>query len=907
MDAIEWNDELGLGVEAIDTEHRRLLSLIAQAENARSGGDRRKAVRLLRLFLGEFDKHFEKELGLLAGLDAAALAQRRSEYLTSQAVLQAHPLDADDVDLIEQVTVYAQAWLLDHIVRQDLPRRHAFWRKGQAPVARRPFWQRLDIIKLRWRIGLLAVVPLAALAFLVVIVAGELRHDAQSMDLLREMNGLNGEVGRLVYDLQHERGLAALYMANRAAGPDRFLAQIGRTNESHDRFDLATQALSAKLKPGPAKLVLENANVAMDLIPRIRVSVLAGNFDGIENIDNYSTAIEDLNAVVPGVVRAVLPSNFATNTLAYMFLLQAKEQAGRERAFGLAILSGGARGHSFKTMRELATEQQAFVDAFVELAPRDLSRALQVANGGGTSMFMGLRTRLEAGQTYDISAEEWFDAASQRIDAMNDVQSQLIERLAVDAAALQEASYRRAVWLGGGLAGLLLLSFIMVAVLGWSILPPLRRIGTAIQRLASGERALDVPGQEAGDELGAMARSVQSLKERLVHGDLLAARRWTENAERLRAVTDNLPGVVFHVDQSPGRTPIVTCVSRKLREITGLEPADAVDVPVRVLLRKLLRAEDWPVVLLALHRAGAQPLDFEFRLRGTVQGRPRWLRVLASPTRSERGWVWNGVALDVTGLKRAEEDHARMTAELSRFHRAQTTSQLTRSIGQELTLLLRPVLSHAEHAARSLDFAEPARADVLAIMGAAEQIRLLSERVTDMGGGDDEGGRIAVDVVAVLAERIQAMRDLLPSHAIEARLATAGASVLATRAEVERLITYLCSRTGGEGGRLTVDADTMTDDQGRPWLKLSVGHAAAMGGGEHLPEQRSFSVRPQDRDSAVSLAMIRAIVEGCGGWLEVRRNSEGGGIVDVCLPVHEAELNNVIEFQGVSKWQKTRH
>ncbi len=911
-----WSNELAIGVEAIDAEHARLLSLVERAETARTKGSLRSAVRLLRLFLGEFDRHFERELELLGGLDGAALAQRRSEYFTSQAVVQAHPLEADDVELLEHVTVYARAWLLDHIIRQDMPRRHAFPGKGAAAAVRRPLWRRSDFVQLRWRIALLAAVPLLALAFLVYTGVTQLRHQADSVDLLRQMNEMNGQVGLLVHELQRERGLASLYVADHRGGLSRLQAQIKRTDDAHGRFDLVAAALGSRLTSTRAKQVIDNAIVALDIVPEIRDDVMSGGFDGLESIDIYTSAIEDLNAVVPEVVRAILPSDFGTNTLAYMFLLEAKERAGQERAAGVAMLGGGARGsRPHKSLQELAAEEQAYVDGFLELAPPDLARLFQVARDAGGPEYHGLLTRLEDGETADTTAEEWFDVASQRMNAMNDVQSELIQRLATDVGTLQQNAYSRALWLGGGLGALLLLSVTMVLALGWTILPPLRRIGAVIQRLAKGERAVDVPGQEAGDELGAIARSVQSLKEELVHGDLLAARRWTENAERLRAVTDNLPGVVFRVHHNGVRAAMVTCVSRKLREVTGLAPGAVVDMPVRMLLRRLLRPEDWPVVLLALHRAGTQPLDFEFRLRETPNGRPRWMRVLATPTRTESGWVWDGVALDVSGLKRAEAEQARMNAELARVYRAQTTTQLTRGIGQELAALVQPLLAHGERAARSLGFADSAREDVLAVLAAGEKIRTLTERVADMGTGLD-GERNPLDVVAVVGERIQAMRELLPGRSLDVRLDGAGTAVLSTRAEMERLVTHLCAYVsnvaGGEAGPLTVVtelADGDAQERGlRPGrrLVLRVGRTDRGGDGDlRVRPSGRFAARPEDKGSEFALAMARAIVDGSGGWLELR-HSEGGVFVDVSLPVHDGGRNNVINLQGVSPWQKSR-
>ena len=895
MTEFEWSDELAIGIDSVDAEHRQLIALVGRAEAARLDGNIRAAARLLRQFVSEFNRHFDKELGLLSGLTPDQLARRRSEHQTSQAVVHAHPLGADDVQLIERLTSYARAWLTDHIVRQDLPCRHAFWGKRADSTRRNRFSRRLDFIKLRWRIALLAAIPLLALVGLTTVAVIELCQQSRSMQLLRQLNDLNGQVGRLVHELQRERGMATMFSAGRREHPELLQAQMALTDEAHGRFDLAAAELLPKLPEGPAKQIIDNAVVALDTVPEIRSDIVSGSFDGVETIEIYTTAIDDLDAVVPVVVRAILPSNFATDTQAYMFLLELKERAGRERAAGVAMLGGGARGHSTKTLQELVTEQEAFAGGFLQLAPADLAHEFRAADVADP-MFIGLRRRMAVGETSGIRVEEWSAAAAARIERINEVQTHLIARLADEAGSLQQAAEHRAVLLGAAFGALLVVSLGMVAALGWSILPPLRRIGTAIQRLSQGVRALDVPDREADDELGDIARSVQSLKERLVQGDLLEARRWTENAERLRAVTDNLPGVVFRIDQSNGRSPIISCVSRKLREITGLPPADVVDMPLRTLLRRLLRTEDWPVVLTALHRAGERPLDFEFRLRDSHHGRPRWMRVLASPTRTDAGLVWDGVALDVTGLKRAEEDQARMTAELARVYRAQTTSQLTRGIGQELAVLLRPLLSHAELAVRAVGFADPAREDVLAVLNAADRIRTLADNIAGMGDGD-EGSRLPVDVVGVVSRGLETMRGLLPSLTIDASLDGAGAMVMSTQDEAERLVTNLCAYAAealGNQGRLRVTSSIVASELGRGFRLSFVG----------LPGRRIR--QPVGPGQAFPLAMARAIVEGCGGWIDTAGNSENGGLIEVTLPIHDPAGGNVIDFQGGAKWQKSR-
>lgn len=50
-------------------------------------------------------------------------------------------------------------------------------------------------------------------------------------------------------------------------------------------------------------------------------NVGSSSFDAVETMDVYSTAIHDLAAVVPEVVRTILPSGFAKTTFASAFLI----------------------------------------------------------------------------------------------------------------------------------------------------------------------------------------------------------------------------------------------------------------------------------------------------------------------------------------------------------------------------------------------------------------------------------------------------------------------------------------------------------------------------------------------------------------------------------------------------------
>ncbi|MBI2239217.1 MAG: HAMP domain-containing protein [Magnetospirillum gryphiswaldense] len=97
--------------------------------------------------------------------------------------------------------------------------------------------------------------------------------------------------------------------------------------------------------------------------------------------------------------------------------------------------------------------------------------------------------------------------------------------------------------------------------LGRSISVPLRRLNAATQVLASGQRSLQVPGVEAGDEIGDMARSVEIFRQGLIRADSLqveqesaAARADAQRRADLHDLADRFERDVKGLVQTVGRS-----------------------------------------------------------------------------------------------------------------------------------------------------------------------------------------------------------------------------------------------------------------------------------------------------------------------------------------------------------------
>ncbi|MGE5546865.1 MAG: EAL domain-containing protein [Solirubrobacterales bacterium] len=128
-----------------------------------------------------------------------------------------------------------------------------------------------------------------------------------------------------------------------------------------------------------------------------------------------------------------------------------------------------------------------------------------------------------------------------------------------------------------------------------------------------------------------------------------------ETEQRLRAIAANMPGMVFQrVLRTNGRLEY-SYVSEGCRDFLGVEPEELLADPQ--LFMNALSADERQRFLASLGRSARTMEPFEEELAITApDGRRRWLRGQSRPTRRGDGdIVWDGVMLDVTDRKTAEQ------------------------------------------------------------------------------------------------------------------------------------------------------------------------------------------------------------------------------------------------------------
>jgi PAS domain S-box-containing protein len=194
------------------------------------------------------------------------------------------------------------------------------------------------------------------------------------------------------------------------------------------------------------------------------------------------------------------------------------------------------------------------------------------------------------------------------------------------------------------------------------------------------------------DKLGrlepALDRAIEAAASRRHRREAEAA--LAESEERFRALTANLPGMVFQLTVDAHGEMSVIYVSEGSRRLLGVSAQDFVADPLRALAP--VSKSDIESLCTRFRRAPSTTvppgwLEFTAQIGAHEAGRPRWIEVTARVRRLASGrLLWDGIAIDITPQKRAEEDLRASREELRELssHQARVREEERATIAREI-------------------------------------------------------------------------------------------------------------------------------------------------------------------------------------------------------------------------------
>ncbi len=301
---------------------------------------------------------------------------------------------------------------------------------------------------------LLLIIPiLAGFTYFSINSAWSVISDYRSAHQVEHLVSVSASNSQLVHELQKERGLTAGFLGAYNSGGDKLATFRGKLNEQRQKTDQANTSRSNYLSKTQSKINNESANRQIsDAASRLNRlnSIRSRISNGDITLSDALTYYTELNAVLLDAPLAALEQSVsveqANQLHAYFNFLQSKERAGIERAvlsntFNLDSFAPGM----FQKFVSLVTEQNAYLQTYLKVASESersfYQKTMQVSAVEEVEQFRQIASQnfIEGG--FEVSASNWFDSATDRINQLKKVEDHLTksilsvsQRLATDAS-----------------------------------------------------------------------------------------------------------------------------------------------------------------------------------------------------------------------------------------------------------------------------------------------------------------------------------------------------------------------------------------------------------------------------------------------------------------------------------------
>jgi PAS domain S-box-containing protein len=334
-----------------------------------------------------------------------------------------------------------------------------------------------------------------------------------------------------------------------------------------------------------------------------------------------------------------------------------------------------------------------------------------------------------------------------------------------------------------------------------------------------------------------------------------------------------------------------TYVSKTVRDYSGMGIEDFLNLG----WKEFIHPDDFPETAKAFYHAiqTGESYRIKHRLR-RADGQYRWHDARGEPLRDklQRIIQWYGLAVDIDGAKRAEDELRATQSQLARASQAATVAELSASIAHEVNQPLAGIVASAETCRTWLSGDDPnlprARAAIERIIRDGKATADIIRRIRALFR-QTEPAKASLQINEVIDEVRRLAQDELNRRGVsmELELAHDLPPVLADRIQIQQVLMNLI-RNGaeamedenGDARRLSVRSQCLDD--------CIVVDVCDHGLGLTHPEkvfEPFYSTKPDGL--GVGLAISRSIVQAHGGALRVRANEPRGTVFSLTIPLRE--------------------
>lgn len=264
------------------------------------------------------------------------------------------------------------------------------------------------------------------------------QRELEAVRQLAQRTELVDAIGRLIHGLQRERGATSVWLAS---GGQRFVEVRTQAMAEADQAEqVLRQQLAGQLAPeqaagAPLLTLMAWVLMGLEQLPALRAQVARQQLDAAASVAAYSRLIAGPVELIFHIADAARLPAASRLLVALLHLVQANEAAGQERALGAVLFASGrcAQAQQQRVLHLIDAQErslQVFAD-FAEPALRSDWEARQLTPEAARLERLR-RTLAMARPEAPLDtrhSDDWFEVSSQRIDALWQLQLDLMARL----------------------------------------------------------------------------------------------------------------------------------------------------------------------------------------------------------------------------------------------------------------------------------------------------------------------------------------------------------------------------------------------------------------------------------------------------------------------------------------------
>jgi PAS domain S-box-containing protein len=261
---------------------------------------------------------------------------------------------------------------------------------------------------------------------------------------------------------------------------------------------------------------------------------------------------------------------------------------------------------------------------------------------------------------------------------------------------------------------------------------------------------------------------------------------------------------------------------------------------------------------------------------------------------------------DITPRKKAEQEKARLEAELRRRHKMEAIGTLAGGIAHDFNNILAAILGYTDMAMEELPAWNPAKNQLKEVMKAGNRARDLVRQILAFSRREEQL-REPVNLKALVQEVVVFLRSAIPiTIDICLDLDPQCGNILADQTQIHQVLMNICTNASqameSEGGILSISLKEVRPGEDGldhtvrlpavPLVRLDISDTGPGIREEHLDRifDPYFTTKAFGKGSGMGLAVVHGIVKNHDGLIRVTGNSPRGTCFTLYFPRTEQKL-----------------